>query len=386
MGETALAAIRLRNSILAGELARAWEDGLAVLPVDPALPMPEVRRMLDELRPSVLIDSEGRHDLPGGIPVSDEVALVVTTSGTSGSRKGVELSHAALEQSARAVMAGLKAGEGERWLCCLPMSHIAGLSILVRSRLAGTEPVIHDRFNESLIAAEKTTTLISLVPTTLGRLLDRGVDLSKYSAVLLGGAPAPPKLLHRARQEGVPMVTTYGMTETCGGCVHDGWPLPGVEITTASDAILIRGPMLMEGYRLRPDLSAEVLLGGWLHTPDRGELDAGGKLRVLGRLDDVIVTGGLKVSPTEVETLLCTHPKVEDAAVVGVPDAEWGQAVAALVVPSEGERPSLQELKTFIAERAGSHNAPKRLQLVREIPRNSGGKVQRRQALNHFLA
>jgi O-succinylbenzoic acid--CoA ligase len=385
MGETALAAIRLHNSMLAGELSRAWEDGLAVLPVDPALPVSEIRRMLDELRPSVLIDSEGRHVLSGGIPVSDQVALVVTTSGTSGSSKGVELSHAALEHSARAVMAVLRAGEGERWLCCLPMSHIAGLSILVRSRLARTEPVIHDRFDVSLIAAEKTTTLISLVPTTLGRLLDRGVDLSNYSAVLLGGAPTPPKLLDRAIQEGVPVVTTYGMTETCGGCVHDGWPLPGVEIATASGAIQIRGPMLMEGYRLRRDLTTEVLVGGWLHTSDRGELDAGGKLRVLGRLDDVIVTGGLKVSPAEIESILCTHPKVEDAAVLGVPDPEWGQAVAALVVPSEGERPTLQELKTFIGGRAGSHNAPKRIRLVRAIPRNSGGKLQRRQALNQFF-
>jgi O-succinylbenzoic acid--CoA ligase len=386
MGSTALVAIRLPNSRLAVELASAWDQGLAVLPVDPSLPEAEARRILQDLRPSLLIDQRGRHDLAGGIAIPDDVALVVTTSGTSGPRKGVELSRRALEQSADAVLAALEVGDGQRWLCCLPMSHIAGLSILVRSRVAGTAPVIHDRFDPRLIAAERTTTLISLVPTALGRLLDAHVDLSTYSAVLVGGAPIPPTLLKRARDVGIRVVTTYGMTETCGGCVHDGWPLPGVEVATESDRILIRGPMLMNGYRLQPDLSSEALVEGWLHTSDRGEVDEHGKLRVLGRLDDVIITGGLKVSPVEVESLLCTHPNVADAAVIGVPDAEWGQAMAALIVPAGGEGPSLEEVRRFIAERAGPHKAPKRMQLVREIPRDLGGKVQRRQALSHFIA
>jgi O-succinylbenzoic acid--CoA ligase len=386
MGDTALVAVRLPNSKLARELVRAWDQGLAVLPVDPALPEAEVGRILEELRPARLIDSEGRHDLVGGISVSDDVALVVTTSGTSGPPKGVELSHGALERSARAVMAGLEADPGQRWLCCLPMSRIAGLAILVRSRICGTVPVIHDRFDEGLIAAERSTSLISLVPTTLGRLLDARVDLSSYSAVLVGGAAIPPTILDRARDAGARVVTTYGMTETCGGCVHDGWPLRGVEIATESDRILIRGPMLMNGYRLQPELSAEALVEGWLRTSDRGVVDENGKLRVLGRLDDVIITGGVKVSPTEVERLLCAHPHVADAAVLGVPDVEWGQAVAALVVPAGGQRPSLDELRSFIAARAGSHQAPKSMQLVREIPRDSGGKVQRRQALAQLFA
>jgi o-succinylbenzoate---CoA ligase len=385
MGETALAALTLRNTMLADALLRAWEDGLAVLPLDPALPEPEVRRIVDDLRPSMLIDADGRHELDAGVPISDQVALVVTTSGTSGRLKGVELSHTALEQSARAVMGALRVNQQERWLCCLPMSHIAGLSILIRSRVAGTAPVIHDDFDVSLIGAEKVATLISLVPTALGRLLDAGVDLSGYSAVLLGGSPIPPKLLDRARAAGVPVVTTYGMTETCGGCVHDGWPLPGVEVATESDRILIRAPMLMEGYRLQPDLSSETLKGGWLHTADAGEVDQEGWLRVLGRLDDVIVTGGLNVSTAEVETLLCTHPKVADAAIVAVPDAEWGQAVAALVAPSGRDTPSLEELRTFISARAGSHKAPKLLRIVGEIPRSSRGKLDRHQALAHFL-
>jgi O-succinylbenzoic acid--CoA ligase len=182
-------------------------------------------------------------------------------------------------------------------------------------------------------------------------------------------------LVAAATQAGARVVVTYGMTETCGGVVYDGVPLPGVRVATAGDgSIALAGPMVMRGYRLRPDDTAAVLRDGWFHTSDAGELDPSGRLRVLGRRDALIITGGQKVLPVEVASLLMEHPAVADAAVAGRPDDEWGQAVAAVVVPAPGAMPTLADLRTFVAGRLAPYKAPRYLVIVPELPRGPTGK------------
>lgn len=385
MSDRRLIALRYPNRRLAARLNELWDEGNAVLPFSPSASDREVAAMLDELRPDRIEDETGVTELDGGVRVKEGVALVVATSGSSGMPKGVELTHDALEWSARAYSARLGVAPEERWLNVLPLSHIGGVGILVRSRLSGTLPIIHDRFDPEAIAGEQEPTLISLVPTTLVRLLDAGVDLRRYSAVLIGGSPLPDALAERARNAGVRAVQTYGLTETCGGCNFDGLPLDGAEFKIEDERILIRGPMLMAGYRLRPDLTAEAVNEqGWLNTADRGKIGAGGHLEVLGRMDDIILTGGEKVSAVEVETQLQAHPDVADAAVAGIADYRWGQAVAALVVPQGQSAPTLRELKAFLAGRLAGFKAPKRILIVEKIPRTASGKI-RRQAVRDLL-
>jgi O-succinylbenzoic acid--CoA ligase len=384
VSDSRLIALRYPNRTMAARLGELWDDGFAALPLSPSLAEAEVRTLLDEFKPAQIEDESGTTELPGGLPVAEGVAAVIATSGASGKPKGVELSHNALEWSARAYAERLGTRPGERWLGCLPLSHIGGLGILVRSRLAGTEPVIHDRFDPDAVAAEQETTLISLVPTTLARLMDAGVDLSRYSAVLLGGAGLPAATADRARNAGIRLVHTYGLTETCGGCNFDGMPLDGAEFRVVDEMIQVRGPMLMNGYRLNPELTTDSLEGGWLHTADRGRIDPNGVLEVFGRADDLIVTGGEKVSAIEVENLLQTHPQVADAAVAGIDDYRWGQAVAALIVPRGSSVPTLRELKGFLSGKIAGFKAPKRILIVDEVPRTVSGKV-RRQAVRDLL-
>lgn len=384
MSDSRLLALRYPNRRMAARIGEVWDAGFAALPLSPSLPDAEVRALLDELKPDVIEDEAGQIELPAGRPVDEATALVIPTSGASGRPKGVELSFEALDWSARAYARRLGTRAGERWLSCLPLSHIGGLGILVRSRLAGIEPVIHDRFDPEAIAAERETTLISLVPTTLVRLMEAGVDLSRYSAVLIGGSALPAATRDRATKAGIRLVHTYGLTETCGGCNFDGVPLDGAEFRVVDDLIQVRGPMLMSGYRLKPDLTAEALEGGWLHTADRGRIDPHGVLEVFGRADDLIVTGGEKVSAIEVEDLLQSHPLVADAAVAGVSDYRWGQAVAALIVPHGNSVPTLREIKSFLSPQIAAFKAPKRILIVDEVPRTASGKV-RRQAVKDLL-
>jgi len=384
MSDTRLLALRYPNRRLAVRLAEVWDRGEAALLINPLLPRPEVDRLIERLRPHAIEDEAGVTELAGGVAVDDRVAVVLLTSGASGTPKGVELSHAALQASALAYASRLGTRPGQRWLCCLPLAHIGGLGILVRSRLAGTEPVIHDRFDVAAVAAETETTLISLVPTTLIRLLDEQADLSRYSAVLVGGAGLSPEIAERARAAGVNLVRTYGMTETCGACNFDGVPLDGIEIKVVDEQIMVRGPTLMDGYRLRPDLTAEAISRGWLHTADRGRIGPDGKLEVLGRTDEMILTGGELVSATEVEEVLQKHPLLADAAVAGIADYRWGQAVAALVVPAGGAAPTLRELKSFVSQHIAGYKAPKSILIASQIPRTESGKV-RRQAVRDLL-
>jgi len=305
------------------ELLAAALDGSgpAIAPLDAGLPPARLAGLIDSLGPDSVEDTEGVTSARSGPyeGVAEGTAVVVGTSGSTGGPKGVELSAAALRHSARASLDRVGARPGERWLCCLPVTHVAGLAVLVRSLVGGTEPALAERADPETLAASGCAH-VSLVPTQLQRLLqEAGAPLAGFSSVLLGGAAAPAGLLDDARDAGVPVVTTYGMTETCGGCVYDGVPLDGVRAEIRDDGrIWIGGPVLFSGYRGGPRAPDD----GWFRTGDLGVLDAAGRLLVRGRADDVINTGGHKVVPGEVAAALQTCPGVRDAAVVGQPDPE----------------------------------------------------------------
>jgi O-succinylbenzoic acid--CoA ligase len=346
------------------ELETAWARGDAVVPIDPSAPT----AVTDSLRATMRLDE----------PVDDDVALVIATSGSTGEPKGAQLSRAALEASARATHARIGLDPGDRWLSCLPWQHIGGIQVMLRARLLGIPLTVHDRFDvERFAAADATFT--SLVPTQLLRLLDAGVELRGYRAILLGGAAAPAALVARAAAAGAPIVTTYGMSETAGGCVYDGVPLDGIRVRIGDDArVEVQGPMLMSGYRLRPELTAEALADGWLRTSDLGGLDASGRLHVTGRIDDILITGGENVVASKVAAILATHPDLADVAVTGVDDPLWGQRVVAVVVPRRAENvPSLAGLREWCGDRLSAGSRPRGLVVVTELPRLASGKPDR---------
>ena len=357
-------------------LDAAWERDDAVLPIDPRAPRPAVDAIVGALRPHALVAADGTRGCDAGVDVDDDVALVIATSGSTGVPKGAQLSRAALEASARATMRRIGLRDDDRWLSCLPWQHIGGLQVLLRARLFDTPIDVHESFDVDRFARADAS-LVSLVPTQLARLLDAGVDLGKFRVVLLGGAAAPPSLLRRAAAAGARVVTTYGMSETAGGCVYDGVPLEGVDVRVdaADGRVLLRGPVLMTGYRLQPELTAAALAHGWLHTNDAGSLHDG-RLVVHGRLDDVIVTGGENVVATQVAAVLAEHPAVADAAVAAAPDEIWGQRVVAVVVP-RGAAPTLDDVRRWLAGRLPTAAAPRALVVVERIPRLVSGKPDR---------
>lgn len=329
-----------------------------------------------------------------GEPVDDDVALVVTTSGTTGAPKGALLTGAALHASAAATESRL--GGPGRWLLALPPHHIAGIQVVVRSLLAGTTPVQLDvaaGFNvERLPAAVDELgsgrRYTSLVATQLAKALGTPAStaaLADLDAVLLGGGPAPQPVLDAAAAAGVRVVRTYGMSETAGGCVYDGVPLSGVRVRIGDDGrIAIGGPVLARGYRnpVDPNPFAEP---GWFHTNDIGALDSSGQLSVLGRADDAISTGGLTVLPGPVEAVLSTHPAVADCAVFGIDDDRLGQRVAAAVVVGAGaEPPTLAALRAHVAQSLDATAAPRELHIVAALPRRGIGKLDRKALAREF--
>jgi O-succinylbenzoic acid--CoA ligase len=358
---------------------------------------------LDGSGPAVLAAETAPGEPAPQDDVPDDVALVVRTSGSSGDARQVLLSAGALRASAAATEARL--GGPGRWLLALPTAHIAGLQVLVRSVLAGTDPatVAPGPFRTATFAAASAQLAsgagrryTSLVPTQLHRLMGSadGVDaLRRFDAILLGGAAAAPSLVADARANGIAVVTTYGMSETCGGCVYDGVPLDGVRVDLEPDGrVLLAGPVLATGYRGRPDLDAQTFVrrGGerWLRTTDVGTLDRSadpaGVLTVLGRLDDMIVTGGAKVAPAAVEQVLGELDGVVESCVVGLPDAEWGHAVTAVLVLRPGARiPDLTAVRATVESRLGRAAAPRHLVVVDALPLRGPGKVDRRAVADH---
>ncbi|MGA9345221.1 MAG: AMP-binding protein [Nocardioidaceae bacterium] len=314
------------------------------------------------------------------LEVDDPPALTVRTSGSTGQPKDVLLSAAALRASAAATLARI-GGPGQ-WVLALPAHYVAGLQVLIRSALAGLAPVHLDE-HADLTAATTALTgkrrYLAAVPTQLYRWLESdAAALTAYDVVLLGGGPAPEHLLRLAHHHDVTVVTTYGMSETCGGCVYDGVPLDGVGVALGRGGeIRLSGPVLFDGYDGRPDLTAMALRDGWFHTADRGRLDDDGRLVVLGRTDDVVITGGVNVSVGTVEARLNLMPGMEQAAVVAGPDDEWGVEIVA-VVQRGASIPSLAEIRDFVGAAHPRHWAPRRLVLVDDLPMLASGKVDRR--------
>ncbi|WNV91014.1 o-succinylbenzoate--CoA ligase [Umezawaea sp. Da 62-37] len=335
---------------------------------------------LDGTGPAVLPVPSGQVAAP--LPLEGwerDAALVVTTSGSTGVPKSVLLSAAALRASATATHDRL--GGPGRWLLALPATHIAGVQVLVRSLVARLAPAVLDLapgFRAAAFADAAVPLLASpgrhytaLVPTQLARLLAEDVEVLRgFDAVLLGGAATPPTLLAAARDAGVRVVTTYGMSETAGGCVYDGVPLDGVRVRLAAGRIELAGPTLALGYRGRR------FADGWFRTGDLGRFGADGVLEVLGRADDVIITGGENVPPALVERVVSALPGVREVCVVGLPDAEWGQVVAAAVVPA-GPPPSESDVRKAVRAGVGRAAVPKRVVFVAELPTRGPGKVDR---------
>lgn len=343
------------------QLRRAWDDGDAVLPLDPRLPEPMQRTVLAAARPDE--------------PIEEGDALVVATSGTTGDPRAVVLTHAAVTASARATSRRLAVDpERDRWLACLPLAHVGGLGVVTRALATSVPLTLIERPEEDGVkaAAAEGCTLVSLVPTLLAR-----IDPSWFRAILLGGSAMPSNLPSNA-------VTTYGMTETGGGVAYDGVPLDGVEVRVVgspdsgpeSGEIQVRGAMLLRGYRDGTDPKDTA---GWLSTGDAGTWDStAGRLHVTGRIGDLIITGGENVWPASVEQTLEMHPAVREVVVFGREDPEWGQRVVARVVPDDPTAPpSLDELRAFVRETLPVWAAPRELELADTLPRTALGKPKR---------
>jgi len=304
--------------------------------------------------------------------------VVVRTSGSTGDPKDVLLSPAAVRYAASAGLERL--GGPGRWVLALPATNVAGLMVLARSLQSDTEPVVADGpLAGAIDRLGAGPAYVSIVPTQLHRL-DRDDELgllARFDSVLVGGAPVDPALLGRARAAGANVVTTYGASETCGGCVYDGVALGGVEVRIGTDGrILLRGPVLFDGYADDPGATATVLQDGWFRTGDVGRLDDAGRLEVHGRADDVVHSGGVTVHLAAVERAVLSHPAVRQAAVTAVDDPEWGSRVVAVVVAA-GDPPSVDALRDHVAATLPRAWAPRAVRVADALPLLPGGKVDR---------
>jgi O-succinylbenzoic acid--CoA ligase len=367
--------------------------GAVALPLSPQLTEAERAAVLAAERPAVDLNdaaelTQTEADLPLlGEHDMDDLQCRILTSGTSGEPRPVSLTYGNFLFSAVGSAFNLGVDPKDRWLCCLPLSHVAGLSIILRSVIYGTTAVLLDGFDTEQVATTLVSgdiSVISLVPTQLIRLLDAGADLSAPRAILIGGGPVPADALQRALDRGATVVQTYGMTETCSQVTtlapedaarkvgSAGRPLLTTHVRIADGEILVQGPTVS-----RDALDAD----GWLHTGDVGHIDDEGFLYVDGRRGEMIVTGGENVMPAEVEAVLVSHPAVEDAAVVGRPDPEWQEAVCALVVLGGGAEASEEELRAHCAESLAGFKVPKRVDFVTSLPRTHSGKLLRGELL-----
>ncbi|MFB9726473.1 o-succinylbenzoate--CoA ligase, partial [Haloechinothrix salitolerans] len=341
-------------------------------------------------------------------------AVVIMTSGSTGTPKGVLLSARALTTSAEATHARL--GGPGHWLLATPAHYIGGLQVLVRSLLAGTEPGVLDLSGgfrpEEFAQASKALSddgprYTALVPTQLARLLDAGQAdaAASFDAVIIGGAALPAELRERAEGHGVRVISAYGMSETAGGCVYDGVPLDGVRVATDAPGetatgargatasgvpagrVRLAGPVLADSYLedAAASSASAAFRDGWFHTNDLGRITPDGRVEILGRADDVINTGGVKVAAHAVEDVLRSHPGVRDTCVVGVPDPDWGEAVVAAIVPEDpGQAPTPDDLSAHVRTALGAPSTPKRVRFLPELPLRGPGKPDR-DAVRRFL-
>jgi len=364
--------------------------GAVVVPLSPRLAPPERAAILAAQDPVVDLNDASRltrteADLPLlGEHDLDDPHCRIMTSGSSGTPRAVELTYGNHLFSAVGSAFNVGVDPADRWLCCLPLSHVAGLSIVMRSVIYGTGMVLHEGFEVDRVGAELErgeVTLMSLVPTMLVRLLEAGVDLTGPRTILIGGGPVPPEVLSEALDRGAAVTQTYGLTESCSQVTtlapaeirrkvgSAGRPLLTTHLRIEGGEILVQGPTVAPDSR-----DAD----GWLRTGDTGWIDAEGFLFVEDRIDDLIITGGENVVPSEVENVLLAHPAVSDAAVVGREDPEWQHAVTAVVVASNGRAVDAEELRAFCAARLAGYKVPKRYEIVGELPRTASGKLLRR--------
>ncbi len=364
--------------------------GAALLPLSPRYTEAERARIVEATEPMVDLDDPGlltqtEADMPMlGEHDTDDVCAYVLSSGSTGTPKPIGLTYGNFLWSAMGGAFNIGVDPSDRWLCCMPLSHIGGLSIVIRSAIYGTTAVVHDGFETERVAralTEDGITVVSLVTTMLSRLLDAGADLAAPRAILVGGGPVPEAILAEAIDRGATVVQTYGLTETCSQVTtlapedalrklgSAGRPLLSSHVRIRDGEILVQGPTVAPG---RYDES------GWLHTGDLGHIDEEGFLYVSDRIDDMIVTGGENVVPSEVEEVLLTHPAVVEAAVVGREDPEWQQAVTAVVVLAPGTHVTPDELRRHCAATLAGYKVPKRVELAAALPRTPSGKLMRR--------
>ena len=341
----------------------------------------------------------------------DAPATVVFTSGTTGHPKGAVLSYANHLASADAWADALEPRPDDRWLACLPLFHVAGLAIIVRTCRWGVPVEVVDRFVARQLAdrLEEGVSHVSLVPTQLRQLLEvisgrpSATASWRLRSILLGGGPIPDDLLARARSAGLPVLTTYGLTETASGIAVGGGdqaslvdptalrPLRGVSLRIAGadgagvGQVQVRGPMVFGGYLGDSTATAERLRDGWLDTGDVGRLDGEGCLHIVDRRDDLFVSGGENVSPAEVEGVLCEHPGIVDAAVLGQPDPTWGSVPVAAIVMATGSSISDATLERHCRERLSGYKVPVRFHRLATLPRNASGKIMRRELRDALL-
>jgi len=404
--------LRLTASELAGQLEQAraacvvveagdarLEKLRARLPGCPVIVAPSLESLSVRWEPT----GDGPND-------GDDILAVLYTSGTSGRPKGACLTWNNFFASARAAEDRLGAAVHRRWLACMPLFHVGGLSILMRSSLFGGPVRLQSRFDPALVSDALDggdVASISLVPTMLSRLLAHRATRAApggLEVLLLGGAAAAPELVARALAKGYPVCPTYGLTEATSQVATAAPPragarepspmLPvlGTEVRIVSEGrdagpetegeIVVRGATVMRGYLHDEEANARALRDGWLHTGDIGYLDAAGGLHVLDRRDDLVVSGGENVYPAEIEAVLLEHPAVEDAGVTGVPDADLGARVVAWVVIKPGCSASIESLQRHCRATLAGFKQPREFRLVAALPRNAAGKLQRRQLVS----
>ena len=347
------------------ELRRAWDNGDAVFPVDLRFPLEMQKHLISEMGASKIIDVSGETKTHG-YPVELGDALVVATSGSTGNPKGAVLTHEAVVASAEATSAFLKVDPSrDKWLSCLPVSHVGGLSVICRALHTGTPVEAHGSFDKDRViaAAERGATLTSLVPTAMER-----IDSSHFRRVLVGGSAVPA-------DRPINVVTTYGMTETGSGVVYDGVPLNQVELRIVDNEVQLRCPMLMRCYR---DGSLPITREGWYRTGDGGAIGSDGILEIFGRNSEMIITGGENVWPLSVEKALSNFHAFEECVVVGRADSEWGQQVAVVAVLAKGVAiPSLDEVREHVKETLPAFCAPRQIELRKSLPKTALGKVKK---------
>ena len=424
-------AVLLQNSPTFVTLVHAMPRcGAVLVPLNTRLTPHELAWQISDIRPHLVLHDQSNarladqiHQLQPGyffyhtdtlndVATSDQVLnhtitlhelhTIIYTSGTTGKPKGAMLTYGSHWWSATASMLNLGLHDDDRWLAVLPLFHVGGLSILLRSVIYGIPVILHESFDAASInrsMEEHHVTIISVVSTMLQRMLDQQLQATKLRCVLLGGGPAPRPLLETCNERGIPVAQTYGMTETASQVAtlvpHDalrklgsaGQPLLPLEIQIDIEGetavagqvgeIMVRGPMVTLGYFNRPEATAKALQNGWLHTGDLGYLDSDGYLYVVDRRDDMIISGGENVYPAEVEEVLLAFPDVAEAGVIGIPDEQWGQVPIACVVLHPGAELDEAAIMAFCQERLARYKTPRMIHTVASLPRTAAGKLRR---------